>query len=93
MNLRKLIIDTSKGKGKAISMKRICKDIKQFHIAIKADSVEYSQFEDNLDKQIKIATEPDREGLWDYIDSYNVHLEDKYSVDTNDQFHIMTLKY
>ncbi len=92
MNLRKLIIDTSKGKGKAISMKSISQYIKQFHINIKANSDEFSQFEDDLDKQIKIATAPERKEMWDYIISYNIHLEDKFSVNTDDPFHILDLE-
>ena len=92
MNLRKLIIDTSEGKGKAISMKRISHYIKQFHTGIKANSDEFSQFEEKLDKQIEIATAPEREELWDYIISYNIHLEDKYAIDTDDPFHIHDLE-
>lgn len=92
MNLRKLIVDTSKGKGKAISMKRICKDIKQFHINIKANNNKFSEFEEKLEEQIEIATAPEREELWVYIDSYNMHLEDRYSIDTNDTFHVIDLE-
>ena len=92
MNLRKLIIDTSEGKGKAISMKRISQKIKQFHTCIRANSDEFVQFEENLNKQIEIATAPEREELWDYIISYNIHLEDKYAIDTDDPFHIHDLE-
>lgn len=92
MNLRKLIIDISKGNGKAISMKRISQYIKQFHTNVKANSDEFEQFEEKLDKQIEIATAPEREELWDYIISYNIHLEDKYSIKTDDPFHILDLE-
>ena len=94
MNFRKLIIDTSEGKAKAkaISMKRISKNIEHFHTSVKANSEEFKQFEKDLNKQIKIATAPEREKLWDYIDSHNIHLEDNYSIDTEDPFHILDLE-
>ena len=99
MNFRKLIIDTSrgKGKGKAISMKKIRKDIMHFHTSMKANSGEFTKFVEDLDKQIKIATAPEREKLWDYILAYNIHLQDKFSTDiddadTDDPFHVSDLE-
>ena len=92
MNFRKLILDTSEGAGKAISMARIRDDIKRFHTSMKANSGEFMQFEEKLDGQISIADAPEMEKLWDYIDSYNIHLEDKYSVNTDDPFHIRDLE-
>ena len=92
MNFRKLIIDTSEGAGKAISMARIRDDIKHFHTSMKANSGEFMQFEENLDRHIGITAAPEMKKLWDYIDSYNIHLEDKYSVDTDDRFHIHDLE-
>ena len=91
MNFRKLIVDTSEGEGKAISMTRICDNIKQFHTNIKANSDEFTQFVENLNEQIEIANAPEREKLWEYIRSYNIHLEDTYSVGTDDPFHILDL--
>ena len=73
-------------------MKRISRKVEQFHNDIKANSNDFTQFEENLSKQIEIATAPEREELWDYIDSYNIHLEDKYSIDTDDPFHIQDLE-
>ncbi len=92
MNFRKLIVDTSGGEGKAISMTRIRNDIENFHTNIKANSYEFTQFVDNLNKQIEIANEPEIGGIWKYIDSYNIHLEDTYSVGTDDPFHILALE-
>lgn len=92
MNFRKLIIDTSRGKGKAISMKKIRKDIMHFHTSMKANSDEFTEFVENLDKQIEIATAPEREELWDYILAYNIHLQDKFRPDTDDPFHVIDLE-
>ena len=91
MNFRKLIVDTSEGEGKAISMTRIRDDIKTFHTNIKANSDEFTQFVENLNKQIEIANKPEIGGIWRYIYSYNIHLEDTYSVGTDDPFHILDL--
>ena len=91
MNFRKLIVDTSEGEGKAISMTRICDNIKQFHTNIKANSDEFTQFVENLNEQIEIANAPEREKLWEYIRSYNIHLDDKFSIGTDDPFHILDL--
>ena len=92
MNFRKLIIDTSRGEGKAISMKRIRKDIMHFHTSMKANSDEFTEFVEDLNKQIEIATAPEREKLWDYILAYNIHLQDKFPADTDDPFHVIDLE-
>ena len=92
MNFRKLIVDTSRGEGKAISMIRIRKDIKTFHTNIKANGDEFTQFVENLNKQIGIANKPEIRGIWKYIDSYNIHLDDTYSVGTDEPFHIRDLE-
>ena len=92
MNLRKLIIDTSEGKGKAISMKRISRKIEQFHTNIKANGEEYTHFVEDLNKQIEIATSPEREELWNYIISYNIHLDPNYSLDIENSFHVSDLE-
>ena len=92
MNFRKLIVDTSRGEGKAISMIRIRKDIKTFHTNIKANGDEFTQFVENLNKQIEIANKPEIRGIWKYIDSYNIHLDDTYSVGTDEPFHILDLE-
>ena len=73
-------------------MTRIRDDIKHFHTSMKANSDEFTEFVENLDEQIEIATAPEMERVWDYIDSYNIHLEDKYSTDTDDRFHILDLE-
>ena len=92
MNFRKLIVDTSQGEGKAISMTRIRNDIKHFHTSMKADSDEFTQFVEALNEQIEIANAPERKKLWDYILAYNIHLQDKFSANTDDQFHIIDLE-
>ena len=92
MNFRKLIIDTSRGEGKAISMKRIRKDIMHFHTSMRANSDEFTEFVEDLNKQIEIATAPEREELWDYILAYNIHLQDKFPADTNDPFRVIDLE-
>ena len=100
MNFRKLIIDISRGEGKAISMKRIRDDIVHFHTKMKANSDEFTEFVEDLNEQIEIATAPKREELWDYILAYNIHLQDKFpadaddpsNADTDDPFHIIDLE-
>ena len=92
MNFRKLIVDTSRGKGKAISMKRIRDDIMHFHTSMKANSDEFTEFVEDLNEQIEIATDPERKKLWDYILAYNIHLQDKFPADTDDPFHIIDLE-
>ena len=92
MNFRKLIVDTSRGEGKAISMKRIRDDIMHFHTSMKANSDEFTEFVEDLNEQIEIATATEREKLWDYILGYNIHLQDKFPADTDDPFHVIDLE-
>jgi hypothetical protein len=91
MNFRKLIVDTSEGEGKAISMRRIRDVIKHFHTNTKANSDEFTRFVENLNQQIDKATTPEMKEIWRYIDSYNIHLEDRFSIGTDDPFHILDL--
>ena len=100
VNFRKLIIDTSErkskaiseAKSKAISMTRISQKIEQLHTNIKANDKEYTDFVEVLNKQIEIATAPERKGLWNYIHSHVLHLGENYSIDTEDQFNIHDLE-
>ena len=100
-NLRKLTTDLSWGKSsnigktppRAISMKRIVKDIEEFHKKIGVNNDEFVQFEKDLNNLIKnIEDGQDLERLWSYADRYNIHLEDQYSLDEEKSFPLTTLR-
>ena len=101
-NLRKLTTDLSWGKSsntgnappRAISMKRITKDIEEFHKKIAVNNgEEFVQFEKDLNNLIEnIENGQDLERLWNYADKYNIHLEDQYSLDDEELFPLTTLR-
>ncbi|MCY3722183.1 MAG: hypothetical protein OXG97_08170 [Candidatus Poribacteria bacterium] len=100
-NLRKLTTDLSWDKSssigdtppRAISMKRITKDIEEFHKKIGVNNGEFVQFEKDLNNLIEnIENGQDLERLWSYADKYNIHLEDQYSLDDEQLFPLTTLR-
>ncbi|MDE0553220.1 MAG: hypothetical protein OXI24_03330 [Candidatus Poribacteria bacterium] len=101
MNLRKLSTDisvdrsvTSNEPPRAISMKRIVKDIKDFHKKIGATTSEFVEFEENIESLASGAkNEQELEKLWRYTDKYNIHLEDQYLPEEEQLFVLETLRF
>ena len=100
-NLRKLATDLSKDTSvntgetipRAISMKRIVKDIKKFHREIGVTTNEFIQFEKHIEGlAFGIHNEQELEKLWRYTDKHNIHLEDQYSPDEEDMFMLKTVR-
>ena len=99
-NLRKLSIDLSVDRSvksdkppRAISMKRIVKDIREFHKKIGATTSEFIEFEEDIDGLASGTNNGEElEKLWRYTDKYNVHLEDQYSPEDENLFVLETLR-